>query len=128
MEVVGGGRSWMAEDMRKALRYTVSNVVLWLKEAEREDDLDTPFRMVGSVMDFSFSGLGVRTKEDIREGEEVILRLGQGVQRSHALGRVAGCTPLSDGVFRVGIELDAADSQFIPRLIKSYLRRYEGTV
>lgn len=109
-------------DRRIEDRFDLSQVSVWLKNSEDRSDPKIPFRPVGSLVDFSSRGLGITTKEPLKKGDEVIVRIKYGTKEIHAAGTVVRRNLISGRDYEVGIELNESEREFLPKLIVSYCR------
>ena len=107
-------------------RFDLSRIGVWFKNAADKNDPKIPFRLGGSLTDFSSRGLGIVTKEPLKKEDELILRLKWGGKQMHALGRVVRRNLVSGRDYEVGVELDASEREFIPKLILSYCREQQN--
>lgn len=113
------------EERREEERFDLSQIGVWLKDFAHKDDPKIPFRLGGTLTDFSSKGLGILSKEALKKGDEVIVRIKYGNKQSHAAGRVVRRSLSSGRDYELGIELGKSDREFLVKLIVSYFRSKE---
>ncbi len=110
------------EERRRAKRFDLSQVLVWVKDLKDADDPSIPFRPAGTLVDFSAQGLGIVTEEPLEEGDEILIRIRFGNSSVKAKGKVVRRTRLAGRGFEVGIQLEETGKGFLLNLIASHFR------